>query len=485
MRTYLFYDLETTGLDLAFDQPLQFAAIRTDANLDELERYEWAVRLRPDVVPAPGAVLTHRIGASEAARGRSEIEAVRRIHGLFNRSGTVSVGYNSLGFDDEFLRFAFYRNLLPPYTHQYRNGCGRMDLLPFATVFRLFQPEGLEWPDREGRPSLRLEDLNAANRLAPGRPHAAMADVEALLALARRLAMRHETWSYLCRRFDKSADRSEIRRLRPPLKAGPPAAPVALLVDSVFGATHSFMTPAICLGASIPYTNQRLWLRLDQRELADARIDDVADTTWAVRKKYGEPPLVLPPLDRYWNRLDPARRRLATDNLTRLHDSPRLLEAIAAHHRHYTYPEVPDVDADAALYVHGFWSDDELRRFAAFHAAAPAECCDRLKVLVDPVARELAARLVGRNFPPPCPTPFASAWNRHLRRIDPCRGAPAPVDHRGRPRRTPEAARQEIAARLAAEDTPAADRDLLAGLARYLTETFGKSAMSDDERAHA
>ena len=40
METLLFYDLETTGLSKSFDQVLQFAGIRTDKNLVEIERYE-------------------------------------------------------------------------------------------------------------------------------------------------------------------------------------------------------------------------------------------------------------------------------------------------------------------------------------------------------------------------------------------------------------------------------------------------------------
>ena len=39
-RTYLFYDIETSGLNKCFDQVLQFAAIRTDLELHELEHYE-------------------------------------------------------------------------------------------------------------------------------------------------------------------------------------------------------------------------------------------------------------------------------------------------------------------------------------------------------------------------------------------------------------------------------------------------------------
>ena len=38
--TFLFYDIETTGLSRAFDQILEFAAIRTDLDLNEIERFQ-------------------------------------------------------------------------------------------------------------------------------------------------------------------------------------------------------------------------------------------------------------------------------------------------------------------------------------------------------------------------------------------------------------------------------------------------------------
>jgi len=146
-KTFLFYDIETSGLNKAFDQVLQFAAIRTDLNCNELERHEIFVRLSPDVIPAPQAILTHQLSLSELNKnGISEIEAIKKIHQLLNQPGTISIGYNSLGFDDEFLRFSFYRNLLPPYTHQYANECSRADLYPMAILYFLYQPNVLNWP---------------------------------------------------------------------------------------------------------------------------------------------------------------------------------------------------------------------------------------------------------------------------------------------------------------------------------------------------
>lgn len=54
---FVFYDTETTGTDIMFDQILQFAAILTDANLNEPRRFETCSRLLHHVVPTPGAFL--------------------------------------------------------------------------------------------------------------------------------------------------------------------------------------------------------------------------------------------------------------------------------------------------------------------------------------------------------------------------------------------------------------------------------------------
>lgn len=40
-QTLLFYDLETSGINNSFDQVLQFAAIRTDLDFNEIERFNF------------------------------------------------------------------------------------------------------------------------------------------------------------------------------------------------------------------------------------------------------------------------------------------------------------------------------------------------------------------------------------------------------------------------------------------------------------
>ena len=101
----------------------------------------------------------------------SEYNAVKKIHEMMNTPGTISCGYNTMGFDDEFLRFSFYRNLLPPYTHQYAKNCSRMDLLPITVTFRLYKPDIIHWPTHQNKTTLKLEYINESNQLAKGQAH--------------------------------------------------------------------------------------------------------------------------------------------------------------------------------------------------------------------------------------------------------------------------------------------------------------------------
>ena len=56
---FVFYDLETTGISPAFDQPLQFAAIVTDLELNEIERIDIRCQLSPHILPAPKALAVY------------------------------------------------------------------------------------------------------------------------------------------------------------------------------------------------------------------------------------------------------------------------------------------------------------------------------------------------------------------------------------------------------------------------------------------
>ncbi|WP_163558163.1 exodeoxyribonuclease I [Halomonas sp. NO4] len=192
--TFLWHDYETFGADPRRDRPAQFAAIRTDADFQEIgEPVEWFCKPADDYLPHPQACLITGITPQQARRrGLPEAEFAGAVHALMSEPGTCALGYNSLRFDDEVSRHLFYRNLLDPYSREWQNGNSRWDLIDAVRAFHALRPEGIVWPKRDdGAPSFRLEDLTTANDIEHAGAHDALADVRATIALARLLRSRN------------------------------------------------------------------------------------------------------------------------------------------------------------------------------------------------------------------------------------------------------------------------------------------------------
>jgi exodeoxyribonuclease-1 len=444
MKSYLFYDLETTGLNKSFDQILQFAAIRTDQHLNEKERHTIQVKLRPDVIPSPYALITHRIPFSQLMEGTSEYEAVLRIHALVNTPGTVSLGYNTLGFDDEFLRFSFHRNLLAPYTHQFASGCGRMDLLPMAVLYFLYKPEVLEWPTVDGKPSLKLELLSRVNHLAEGRAHDAMVDVEATLSLARRFYREKTMWDFVLGYFSKDSDRERIHKLPSAFESAAGMHLSGIMTGSKFGAESLYQSPVLYLGDSIPYKNQSLWLRLDQPELQNTVDDSVFETTRAIRKRMGEPEIILPPLDRFMVHLSPDRKAVMDENIRWLKAEKKRFYAIVREYCEFRYPDVPDVDPDAALYTSGFLSKEAERLCALFHRNLGEKGIALVDGFGQAHLKQLALRIFLRNFDNTDFNGYEGERLAYLERVNALDELSAMVDYRNERRLTPGKALEQI-----------------------------------------
>ncbi len=394
-KTFLFYDIETSGLNPCFNQVLQFAAIRTDLNFHEIERHEINVRLNIDTLIEPGALITHRIPIASCQKGQSELAAIINIHQLLNTPGTISIGYNSLGFDDEFLRFGFFRHLLSPYTHQYANQCQRMDLFPVTMMFYLFQPDALpKWPtDDKGQVRLKLELLNECNQLAVGAAHQAIVDVEATLALAKQFAQFTEMWRYLLENFDKTIDEQRCQSLK---------SSWALLANSKAGMKNNFLTPVIYCGPHQQYKNQHLWLRLDYEDLTKLNFDNIAENTFAFRKKWGENEFLLPKKPHYLEKISKKRLKLTEKNVKWLQENPERWQEIKNYHCQYMYPIVPNLDIEAALYATQFMSDATMLLCKRFHQAKPADKFKLAENLPNPY-QQLALHLLVRYFPEQLP----------------------------------------------------------------------------------
>jgi exodeoxyribonuclease-1 len=187
-HTFLWHDYETFGAQARRDRPAQFAAIRTDAQLNEIgEPIMLFCQPASDYLPDPQSCLITGITPQQCLeQGVPEYQFATTIEAAFSAPGTVGVGYNTIRFDDEFTRFLFWRNLIDPYAREWQNGCGRWDLLDVVRMTYALRPDGIEWPLREdGKPSFRLEHLTAANGLAHEAAHDALSDVRATIALAR------------------------------------------------------------------------------------------------------------------------------------------------------------------------------------------------------------------------------------------------------------------------------------------------------------
>lgn len=189
-NTFLWHDYETFGRDPARERPVQFAAIRTDENLEEIgDSVMIYCRQSRDYLPDPGSCMVHGVLPQKAnVEGLSEWEFATKIHAMMSVPGTCTVGYNSIRFDDEFTRQLLFRNLFDPYSREWRDGNSRWDLIDVVRLARALRPDGIEWPtDPEGKPSNKLELLTVANDISHGDAHDALADVRATIAIAKLL----------------------------------------------------------------------------------------------------------------------------------------------------------------------------------------------------------------------------------------------------------------------------------------------------------
>jgi len=204
----IFYDTETTGTETFFDQILQFAAIQTDEDLNEIDRFEIRCRLLPHVVPAPGAISVNGVRVSQLNDPSypSHYEMVRAISAkLLSWSPALFVGWNSIKFDEDLVRQALYKTLHNPYLTN-SAGNSRSDIMRIVQACSLHAPDALSFPTNDdGHLVFKLDRIAPANGFKHERAHDAMGDVEATIHLCRILTERApQVWSSFMR-FSKKA----------------------------------------------------------------------------------------------------------------------------------------------------------------------------------------------------------------------------------------------------------------------------------------
>ncbi len=212
-QSFFFYDLETSGFNPRSARIVQFAGQRTDMQLQPIgEPVNLLIKLTPDILPEPDAVLVTGITPQQTlAEGVTEAEFLKIFYEEVVQPNTIFMGFNSVRFDDEFMRFLNYRNFYDAYEWHWQNGCSRWDLLDLVRMTRALRPDGIEWPfASDGKPSNKLELLSSVNKLEHSHAHDALSDVQATIAVADLIRTNQEDlFEYLL----KMRDKKEVAKL--------------------------------------------------------------------------------------------------------------------------------------------------------------------------------------------------------------------------------------------------------------------------------
>lgn len=392
MMNFAFYDLETTGISPAFDQPLQFAAILTDGEFREIERVNLRCRIAPHIIPSPWALAVTGVRPTQLVHPAlpTLFEFTQEIGALIERwSPAIWTGFNSIRFDEEMLRQAFYQNLQPDIFATQFNGNTRFDVLTalYAVWYRL--PDFFNWPvDADGRVRFKLDRIAPLNGFAAHNAHDALGDVEATIHIARQIAQRAPAlWAELLANREKAHVHANLETFQP-----------MALVERFGGGLPRATIGCFC-GTSVSNPNQAAFFDLDAADpvelLAadDAAVFAAVDATPKVIRAFSinkSPALLSVPA--------PSAEQLRRAKM--IAHAPefraRVGQALAA--RFPEDPAAPTPPVEKQIYG-GFYGHTDKALLAEFQRADWLGRQEIVASLVDPRLRQLGRRLVAFHAP--------------------------------------------------------------------------------------
>ena len=213
MGNFVFYDFETTGTSPAFDQALQFAAIRTDANLNPIEEVDIRCRLLNHILPSPIALSITGVTSDMLVNQHlSHYEFTLQLYDLIKRwSPAIWTGYNTISFDENVFRQMFYQNLLPELYRTQTNGNVRLDLLRAVYACWGYGRASPAIPEVNGRLTSRLDTLAPHNGFNEHNAHDALGDVRATIFIAKLIRDREpDIWNTLMHNLNKASVKTAL-----------------------------------------------------------------------------------------------------------------------------------------------------------------------------------------------------------------------------------------------------------------------------------
>jgi len=190
MPNLVFYDFETCSSNVSYGQIIQAAAVLVNDNFQELDRFEARCRLSPGIVPEAMALLVNKTTPKMLKETNlSHYQMVRQLVDKFKDwKNSIFIGYNSINFDEEFLRRTLFKNLEYPYLTN-TNGNERGDLFSLARACHLYYPNCIKTPiSDKNNPVFKLEQLAPMNDIKHDDAHSAMGDVLATIEIAKLLS---------------------------------------------------------------------------------------------------------------------------------------------------------------------------------------------------------------------------------------------------------------------------------------------------------
>ncbi|OPB22682.1 exodeoxyribonuclease I [Pseudomonas fluorescens] len=407
MTSIFWYDYETTGINPRNDRPLQVAGIRTDLELNEVGApINLYCQPSDDILPHPAACsITGITPGILAEKGLAEADFMTRVHAELAAPGTCGAGYNTLRFDDEMTRYSLYRNFFDPYAREWQGGNSRWDLIDVMRTAYALRPEGINWPEQEGRVTLKLERLTEANGIDHGQAHDALSDVRATIALARLVREKQpKLYEWLFQLRSKQRVMDQVRLLQPmvhisgrfsaerhylgvvlPL-AWHPRNRNALIVCDLG------LDPQGLLDLDAASLRQRLYTRRD--ELAEGELPVPLKLLHINRCPVVAPLKVLRPQDLERLQLD---KEACLARALRLTDAQEVWrDKLAAIYAEEDF--APNADPEQQLYD-GFIGDRDRRLCEQVRMAEPAQLARQQWPFDDHRLPELLFRYRARNFP--------------------------------------------------------------------------------------
>ncbi len=194
---YVFYDFETSGINLNFDQPIQIAAALVDEDFKIIDEFNYTCKLKDGVVPNPTALLVNKVKITQLKNDISFYEMMEKVNNKFEEwSPATFIGYNSIWFDEEVLRNSLFQSLYDPYITNTKQNC-RGDLFKIVLALIPLDLNLIKVPinPKTDKPSYKLEALAKANNILHETAHDAMSDVIATIGLAELIKNKNkEFW---------------------------------------------------------------------------------------------------------------------------------------------------------------------------------------------------------------------------------------------------------------------------------------------------